>query len=99
MNFVSIFRCYCGLDLEKHDLSVKEVYKNETTHKTEEKWVVNNKYVCEDGLTDAHGEIRFVDNSEHLAKVKHKLRESNFYKKQTFSSSIFVFITKLKLQV
>ena len=64
--------CYCGRTLNEHHESVRETFKNEEPLENE-KWEVDKEdhqiYVSEDGLTDAFGEVRFVDNGDTIAKV------------------------------
>ena len=49
-----------------------EVFRNEGPLENE-KWEFDKegsgKYVAEDGLTDAFGEIKFIDSGDSIAKV------------------------------
>ncbi len=76
------YRCYCGRKLDAHDGRVIEFYRKYGVEENE-KWNIHetDKYVIEDGLTNAYGEINFVDNNEHLAKV-----HSYQFKKQIFNN-------------
>jgi hypothetical protein len=51
---------------------VTKVFRNEGPLENE-KWEVDKegvvKYVTEDGLTDAFGEIKFIDSGDNIAKV------------------------------
>ena len=64
-----------------------EVFRNEGPLENE-KWEFDKegsgKYVAEDGLTDAFGEIKFIDSGDSIAKVnKYDVWKTSFWKKLT----------------
>jgi hypothetical protein len=81
------FSCCCGRLLSEHKLIVQK-----DPGKPGEKWSLEN--VVEDGPTDAFGEVRFVNNNDHVAKVYSFEKNLKLQLIKFFSFSIYEYTIK-----